>query len=191
MQFIILYKLFKFYLTINFLLISSNHIHNVHGLTSFSSFLSNLEAPAQDDLANLQHSSIKNQYSSSNLAEITCEQIKTCNDPLGFEAIKALHRQLDDDQNGNVDMSESADFFKTDLNHSDANEKQMQFHGNDKHISIEDLWLYWIRSEVHNWTSDQAIDWLVNSVELGQYEDTFRNNNVDGKSFPRFVKVLI
>ena len=88
-------------------------------------------------------------------------------------------------------MAESADFFKTDLNHSDANEKQLQFHGNDKHISIEDLWLYWLRSEVHNWTTDQAIDWLQTHVELNQYEESFRLNNVNGTAFPRFCIVLV
>lgn len=31
------------------------------------------------------------------------------NDRLGLEAIKALHQQLDDDANGNVDLSESDD----------------------------------------------------------------------------------
>lgn len=153
----------------------------------FTSFLSNLDSSIhQEDLADLQHSSL-NQYSTDSNLERTCEELQSCLDQAGFEAIKWLHHQLDDDQNGNVDMAESADFFKTDLNHSDANEKQLQFHGNDKHISIEDLWLYWIRSEVHNWTTDQAIDWLQNSVELSQYEEAFRANNINGSSFPRFV----
>ena len=31
------------------------------------------------------------------------------NDRLGLEAIKSLHSQLDDDANGNVDLSESDD----------------------------------------------------------------------------------
>lgn len=31
------------------------------------------------------------------------------NDKLGLEAIKSLHQKLDDDANGNVDLSESDD----------------------------------------------------------------------------------
>lgn len=31
------------------------------------------------------------------------------NDHLGLEAIKTLHRQLDDDDNGDIDLSESDD----------------------------------------------------------------------------------
>jgi len=185
MQFII-HLLVKFHLTILLLLLlQANSIRTVNGLTTLSSFLNNLDSsPQQEDLANLQHS---NQHSDANHRELTCEELRSCDDQAGFEAIKWLHRQLDDDQNGNVDMAESADFFKTDLNHSDANEKQLQFHGNDKHISVEDLWLYWIRSEVHNWTIEDAIEWLHNNVELGQYENTFRLNGVNGTSFPRLA----
>lgn len=34
------------------------------------------------------------------------------NDRLGLEAIKSLHRQLDDDKDGNIDLSESDDVCK-------------------------------------------------------------------------------
>lgn len=33
-------------------------------------------------------------------------------DRLGMEAIRSLHRQLDDDDNGNIDLSESDDVSK-------------------------------------------------------------------------------
>lgn len=184
MQFII-FSLVKFCLA-SLLLISSLHESQfVHGLTTFSSFLGNLDA-TQEDLANLQHSSLNGAYNGENGAgvERTCEELQSCNDQAGYEAIKWLHRQLDDDSDGTVDMAESADFIK-DFNHSDPSEKQLQFHGNDKHISIDDLWLYWLRSEVHNYTTDQVVDWLISSVELGQYEDAFRANNINGTSFPR------
>lgn len=36
-----------------------------------------------------------------------CEQLNACTDKPGFEAIRWLHRQLDDDANGNVDIAES------------------------------------------------------------------------------------
>lgn len=40
--------------------------------------------------------------------ELTCTTI-TSHDRLGLEAIKSLHSQLDDDANGNVDLTESDD----------------------------------------------------------------------------------
>jgi stromal interaction molecule 1 len=36
-------------------------------------------------------------------------------DRIGLEAIKSLHRQLDDDANGNVDLSESDEVKKCEL----------------------------------------------------------------------------
>lgn len=35
--------------------------------------------------------------------------IRASEDRQGLDAIRALHRQLDDDQNGSVDLSESTD----------------------------------------------------------------------------------
>lgn len=48
------------------------------------------------------------------LATDTCNDDLACitmasHDRLGLEAIKSLHSQLDDDANGNVDLSESDD----------------------------------------------------------------------------------
>lgn len=48
------------------------------------------------------------------LAADTCNDDLACitmasHDRLGLEAIKSLHSQLDDDANGNVDLSESDD----------------------------------------------------------------------------------
>ena len=43
--------------------------------------------------------------------------IKTCliQDKIGLEAIKALHAQLDDDNDGTIEPSETGDFIKADL----------------------------------------------------------------------------
>ncbi|KAL3205727.1 hypothetical protein MRX96_040683 [Rhipicephalus microplus] len=37
----------------------------------------------------------------------TCEKMNACDDLLGYEAIRALHQQLDDDDNGSVDIAET------------------------------------------------------------------------------------
>ena len=101
MQFI--FSLVKFCLTTSLLLIGLDQSQFVHGLTTFSSFLGNLDA-GQEDLANLQHSSLSLHNSEAGV-ERTCEELQSCADQAGYEAIKWLHRQLDDDSDGNVDIT--------------------------------------------------------------------------------------
>ena len=43
---------------------------------------------------------------SCNLEDLDCT---SDNDYMGLEAIRSLHRQLDDDDNGDIDLSESDD----------------------------------------------------------------------------------
>ncbi|CAG0924187.1 unnamed protein product [Notodromas monacha] len=71
-------------------------------------------------------------------------------DRLEYEAIRALHRQLDDDANGDVDISESNDFLREELQLEGGSSvtRQQAFHKNDKLISVQDLWLSWIHSEL-------------------------------------------
>lgn len=38
---------------------------------------------------------------------------------------------------------------------------------------------------VYNWTLPQVEDWLLVSVELPQYTETFRKHQLDGKALPR------
>ncbi|KAL9695668.1 hypothetical protein quinque_014953 [Culex quinquefasciatus] len=78
----------------------------------------------------------------------------THHDQLGMEAIRSLHRQLDDDDNGDIDLSESDDFLREELKYDSGYEKRHKaFHFNDDmHISVKRLWEAWLRSEVHNWT---------------------------------------
>lgn len=38
---------------------------------------------------------------------------------------------------------------------------------------------------VHNWTLDDTLQWLIEFVELPQYEKNFRDNNVKGTTLPR------
>ncbi|XP_047120810.1 stromal interaction molecule homolog isoform X1 [Schistocerca piceifrons] len=110
-------------------------------------------------------------------------------DRVGLEAIRSLHRQLDDDANGNVDLSESDEFLREELNYAEGHERRQQaFHrNNDKHISVKELWEAWIRSEVHNWTAEQTAEWLATNVELPQYIPTFIVNRVTGATLPRLA----
>ncbi|KAI2558280.1 STIM1 isoform 20, partial [Pan troglodytes] len=54
---------------------------------------------------------------------------------------------MDDDANGDVDVEESDEFLREDLNYHDPTVKHSTFHGEDKLISVEDLWKAWKSSE--------------------------------------------
>ncbi|KAM0735647.1 Stromal interaction molecule-like protein [Formica fusca] len=110
-------------------------------------------------------------------------------DRLGLEAIRALHSQLDDDANGNVDLSESDDFLREELQYEAGYERrQRAFHHNDDmQISVRELWEAWLRSEVHNWTIEQTSEWLTSNVELPQYVPTFIQHRVTGATLPRLA----
>ncbi|KAM8820891.1 stromal interaction molecule 1 isoform 2-T2 [Eudromia elegans] len=94
---------------------------------------------------------------------------------------------MDDDANGNVDVEESDEFLREDLNYHDPTVKHSTFHGEDKLISVEDLWKAWKTSEVYNWTVDEVVQWLISYVELPQYEETFRKLQLSGHAMPRLA----
>ncbi|XP_010730230.2 stromal interaction molecule 1a isoform X1 [Larimichthys crocea] len=106
---------------------------------------------------------------------------------LSYEAIRSIHKQMDDDANGNVDVVETDGFLREDLNYHDPKAKHNSFHGDDQFISVEDLWNAWRGSEVYNWTVDEVVEWLITYVELPQYVDAFRKMNFNGSAMPRFA----
>ncbi|XP_044057689.1 stromal interaction molecule 1a isoform X5 [Siniperca chuatsi] len=106
---------------------------------------------------------------------------------LSYEAIRSIHKQMDDDANGNVDVAETDGFLREDLNYHDPKAKHNSFHGDDQFISVEDLWNAWKGSEVYNWTVDQVVEWLITYVELPQYVDAFRKMSFNGSAMPRFA----
>ncbi|NXM78626.1 STIM1 protein, partial [Serilophus lunatus] len=106
---------------------------------------------------------------------------------LSFEAVRNIHKQMDDDANGNVDVEESDEFLREDLNYHDPAVKHSTFHGEDKLISVEDLWKAWKTSEVYNWTVEEVVQWLITYVELPQYEETFRRLQLSGHAMPRLA----
>lgn len=106
---------------------------------------------------------------------------------LSFEAIRNIHKQMDDDANGNVDAVETDGFLREDLNYHDPKAKHNSFHREDQLISVEDLWNSWKASEVYNWTVDEVVEWLVTYVELPQYVETFRKLMLNGSNMPRLA----
>uniref|UniRef100_A0A1B0G351 SAM domain-containing protein n=1 Tax=Glossina morsitans morsitans TaxID=37546 RepID=A0A1B0G351_GLOMM len=147
-------------------------------------------------LSEAMSQAVSNEFSSlggSGSADGACHaddlECYSMQDRLGMEAIRSLHRQLDDDDNGNIDLSESDDFLREELKYDSGYEKrQKAFHYNDDmHISVKELWEAWLRSEVHNWTIEQTTDWLAQSVQLPQYVDLFKIHKVAGATLPRLA----
>jgi len=107
----------------------------------------------------------------------------------GLEAIRSLHRQLDDDRDGLIELSESDEFLREELQYENGAEKRQRvFHrGDDMHISVKEPWEAWVRSEVHNWTVEQTTEWLSSTVELPQYVPLFIMHRVTGATLPRLA----
>ncbi|XP_063313923.1 stromal interaction molecule 2 isoform X1 [Pelobates fuscus] len=108
-------------------------------------------------------------------------------DRSSLEAIRTIHKQMDDDKDGGIEVEESVEFLREDMNDKDVSHKQNHLHREDKHITVEDLWKRWKTSEVHNWTEEDTLQWLTEFVELPQYEKNFRENSVKGTTLPRIA----
>ncbi|KAA0723679.1 Stromal interaction molecule 2 [Triplophysa tibetana] len=107
-------------------------------------------------------------------------------DRFSLEALRHIHKQLDDDNDGGIEVNESVEFIIEDMKQHQTN-KHSNLHREDQHITVEELWRGWKISEVHNWTIEDAVQWLKESVELPQYETNFREFNVDGNTLPRIA----
>lgn len=108
-------------------------------------------------------------------------------DRFSLEALQTIHKQMDDDKDGGIEVDESDEFIREDMKYKDATNKHSHLHREDKHITVEDLWKRWKTSEVHNWTLEDTLQWLIEFVELPQYEKNFRDNNVKGTTLPRIA----
>lgn len=105
----------------------------------------------------------------------------------GLESIRAIHEQLDDDNDGTIEPSETGDFIRVDLHPGNRQQQQLRqksFHKKDSEITVKDLWNTWWQSEVHNWTVDSTVDWLIKNCELPQYAEHFKKHQVTGTKLP-------
>ncbi|XP_071950677.1 stromal interaction molecule homolog [Antedon mediterranea] len=108
-------------------------------------------------------------------------------DKLAKEAIEILHKKIDDDQNGDLDLYESDEFLREELEYGGDFERHESLFEKDHLINKDDLWNTWTSSQVCNWTTEQMVEWLVDRLELEQYSETFQVNAVDGKMLPRLA----
>jgi len=132
----------------------------------------------------------------------------TVEDKVGLEAIRSIHQQLDDDNDGTIEPSETGDFIKADLQpglHDNIGDglgagnsnnflhsqyvgdgrREKLFHKKDKEITVGDLWQTWTKSEVHNWTVEQTVEWLSTNVDLPQYKEVFIKEGITGNLLPK------
>ncbi|CAL8327703.1 unnamed protein product [Lota lota] len=107
-------------------------------------------------------------------------------DRFSLDALRHIHKQLDDDNDGGIEVNESVEFIIEDMKQKQTN-KHSNLHHEDQHITVEELWKGWKASVVHNWTTDDAVQWLRDSVELPQYETNFRDARVTGNTLPRLA----
>jgi len=113
--------------------------------------------------------------------------LEVTEDKDGLESIRAIHEQLDDDRDGTIEPSETGDFIRVDLhpgNRQQQQDRQKSFHKKDSEITVKDLWTTWWKSEVHNWTVEHTVEWLIRSCELPQYAEKFRKHKVTGSKIP-------
>ncbi|XP_068436084.1 stromal interaction molecule 1-like isoform X2 [Clinocottus analis] len=125
--------------------------------------------------------------SASGLCAVDRPLCRDQNSLLSFGAICSIHQLMDDDADGSVDTEETDEFLREDLKYHDPKAKHSSFHRADLLISLEDMWTAWKNSAVYNWTLQQVEDWLLVSVELPQYAETFRKHQLDGKALPRLA----
>ncbi|MEQ2298287.1 hypothetical protein AMECASPLE_003640 [Ameca splendens] len=107
-------------------------------------------------------------------------------DRFSLEALRHIHKQLDDDNDGGIEVNESVEFIIEDMKQQQTN-KHSNLHREDQHITVEELWRGWKTCEVHNWTMEDTVQWLKESVELPQYEKNFRDFGVTGNTLPRIA----
>ncbi|XP_056298580.1 stromal interaction molecule 2 isoform X2 [Pseudoliparis swirei] len=107
-------------------------------------------------------------------------------DRFSLEALRLIHKQLDDDNDGGIEVNESVEFIIEDMKQQQTN-KHSNLHREDQHITVEELWKGWKSSEVHNWTVEHSVQWLKEAVELPQYEKNFRDFGVTGNTLPRMA----
>ncbi|XP_057711174.1 stromal interaction molecule 2 isoform X2 [Corythoichthys intestinalis] len=107
-------------------------------------------------------------------------------DRFSLVALRHIHKELDDDKDGGIEVNESVEFIIEDMKQHQTN-KHSNLHREDQHITVEELWKGWKTSEVHNWTVEDTVKWLKESVELPQYEKNFRDFRVTGNTLPRIA----
>ncbi|XP_059408001.1 stromal interaction molecule 2-like isoform X1 [Carassius carassius] len=108
-------------------------------------------------------------------------------DRFSLEALQHIHRDMDDDKDGGIEVEESVEFIIEDMQQQQQANKHSKLHHEDQHITLDELWKGWKSSEVHNWTQEDVLRWLREFVELAQYVKGFKELHVNGNTLPRIA----
>ena len=108
-------------------------------------------------------------------------------DKEALEAIRELHRQLDNDEDGAIEPEETGGFIRQHESEGAVKGQQRSstdFHRGDVEVTVSELWKSWRRSHAANWTAEQVSTWVAVSVELPQYAPVFARRGVNGSDLP-------
>uniref|UniRef100_A0A4W5K5D5 STIM1/2 EF-hand domain-containing protein n=1 Tax=Hucho hucho TaxID=62062 RepID=A0A4W5K5D5_9TELE len=83
-------------------------------------------------------------------------------DRYSLEALRNIHREMDDDQDGGIEVEESVEFIIEDMKQQQTN-KHSNLHREDQHITIEELWRGWKFSEGTLCVCDYAMCYSIHS----------------------------
>ncbi|XP_066516379.1 stromal interaction molecule 2 [Hoplias malabaricus] len=148
-----------------------------------------LFGPVRCDFSTDEYAVIKKEPSQATLD--TCLQVSppcvTEADHFSLEALRHIHQEMDDDQDGGIEVEESVEFIIEDMQQQQQTNKHSKLHQEDQHITVEELWRGWKSSEVHNWTQEDVLHWLHEFVELPQYEKNFKELRINGNTLPRIA----
>ncbi|MGH0155491.1 UNVERIFIED_CONTAM: hypothetical protein FKN15_029345 [Acipenser sinensis] len=118
-----------------------------------------------------------NKYDTAELCridEVLCQDEAAT---LSFEAIRNIHKQMDDDANGNVDAVETDGWVLPQRGPAHQRRGPVELLEGIRRVS----------HRVYNWTVDEVVEWLVTYVELPQYVETFRKLMLNGSNMPRLA----
>ena len=98
-----------------------------------------------------------------------------------------MHDDVDDDDDGNITFSESTEYSLAAKNGGRGGVMSGLDEDLDGQITFAELWATWIKSPVHNWSTEELVQWLVEECEISDSAiiELFRNGirGSEGKPF--------
>ncbi|KAI4901959.1 hypothetical protein NFI96_005367 [Prochilodus magdalenae] len=123
---------------------------------------------------------LKKEPSQATIGKNACLQVAppcvTEADHFSLEALRHIHREMDDDQDGGIEVEESVEVGWT--GRFSVVPGTVPSPLLDKRVDTP---------PVHNWTQEDVLCWLREFVELPQYENSFKELHVSGNTLPRIA----
>eukprot|EP01134_Creolimax_fragrantissima_P001191 CFRG1191T1 len=108
-----------------------------------------------------------------------------------IDAIASLHKQIDADNDGVVNLHESEGFLHSLVtNDRERKKKDKAFHkfdsdaDDDDFVSVGELQAAWLLSEVRSWSVQDTVAWVAAKPELQKYAPVFLEKKVSGRLLP-------